>query len=57
MTTHSNYSLQNFSANNAKALTENSQPVLDFKYLQTDWTQVFHTVADLPIYTVYIDNK
>ena len=31
MTTHSNYSLQNFSTNNAKVLTENSQPVLDFK--------------------------
>ena len=30
MTTHSNYSLQNFSANNAKVLTENGQPVLDF---------------------------
>ena len=30
MTTHSNYSLQNFSTNNAKVLTENSQPVLDF---------------------------
>ena len=33
MTTHSNYSLQNFSTNNAKALTENSQPVLDFMAL------------------------
>ena len=32
MTTHSNYSLQNFSTNNAKVLTENSQPVLDFKF-------------------------
>ena len=31
MTTHSNYSLQNFSTNNAKVLTENSQPVLDFR--------------------------
>ena len=34
MTTHSNYSLQNFSTNNAKVLTENSQPVLDFIYYQ-----------------------
>ena len=33
MTTHSNYSLQNFSTNNAKVLTENSQPVLDFMAL------------------------
>ena len=33
MTTHSNYSLQNFSTNNAKVLTENSQPVLDFTYV------------------------
>ena len=32
MTTHSNYSLQNFSTNNAKVLTGNSQPVPDFKY-------------------------
>ena len=31
MTTHSNYSLQNFSTNNAKVLTGNSQPVPDFK--------------------------
>ena len=30
MTTHSNYSLQNFSTNNAKVLTGNSQPVPDF---------------------------
>ena len=34
MTTHSNYSLQNFSTNNAKVLTENSQPVLDFKGME-----------------------
>ena len=34
MTTHSNYSLQNFSTNNAKVLTENSQPVLDFIHRQ-----------------------
>ena len=33
MTTHSNYPLQNFSTNNAKVLTENSQPVLDFKFV------------------------
>ena len=33
MTTHSNYSLQNFSTNNAKVLTENSQSVLDFMAL------------------------
>ena len=31
MTTHFNYSLQNFSTNNAKVLTGNSQPVPDFK--------------------------
>ena len=31
MTTHFNYSLQNFSMNNAKVLTGNSQPVPDFK--------------------------
>ena len=30
MTTHFNYSLQNFSMNNAKVLTGNSQPVPDF---------------------------
>ena len=33
MTTHSNYSLQNFSTNNAKVLTGNSQPVPDFMAL------------------------
>ena len=33
MTTHSNYSLQNFSTNNAKVLAENSQPVFDFMAL------------------------
>ena len=32
MTTHSKYPLQNFSTNNAKVLTENSQPVFDFKF-------------------------
>ena len=32
MATHFNYSLQNFSMNNAKVLTGNSQPVPDFKY-------------------------
>ena len=31
MTTHFNYSLQDFSMNNAKVLTGNSQPVPDFK--------------------------
>ena len=31
MATHFNYSLQNFSMNNAKVLTGNSQPVPDFK--------------------------
>ena len=31
MTTHFNYSLQNFSMNNAKVLTGNSQPVPDIK--------------------------
>ena len=31
MTTHFNYSLQNFSMNNARVLTGNSQPVPDFK--------------------------
>ena len=39
MTTHSNYSLQNFSTNNAKVLTENSQSVLDFKYLKQKCTE------------------
>ena len=33
MTTHFNYSLQNFSMNNAKVLTGNSQPVPDFMAL------------------------
>ena len=33
MTTHFNYSLQNFSTNNAKVLTGNSQPVPDFMAL------------------------
>ena len=32
MTTHFNYSLQNFSMNNAKVLTGNSQPVPDFTF-------------------------
>ena len=35
MTTHFNYSLQNFSTNNAKGLTENSQPVLNFTLKNT----------------------
>ena len=30
MATHFNYSLQNFSMNNAEVLTGNSQPVPDF---------------------------
>ena len=34
MTTHSNYSLQTFSTNNAKVLTENSQPVFDFTVIR-----------------------
>ena len=33
MTTHFNYSHQNFSMNNAKVLTGNSQPVPDFMAL------------------------
>ena len=33
MTTHFNYSLQDFSMNNAKVLTGNSQPVPDFMAL------------------------
>ena len=33
MATHFNYSLQNFSMNNAKVLTGNSQPVPDFMAL------------------------
>ena len=37
MTTHFNYSLQDFSMNNAKVLTGNSQPVPDFNlYLPSD---------------------
>ena len=32
MTTHSNYSLQNFSTNNARVLTGNSQPVSEITY-------------------------
>ena len=34
MATHFNYSLQNFSMNNAKVLTGNSQPVPDFTIMQ-----------------------
>ena len=34
MATHFNYSLQNFSMNNAKVLTGNSQPVPDFIYVR-----------------------
>ena len=34
MATHFNYSLQNFSMNNAKVLTGNSQPVPDFRLEQ-----------------------
>ena len=41
MTTHSNYSLQNFSTNNAKVLTGNSQPVPDF---------TLHTVRVMRLY-------
>ena len=33
MTTHSNYSLQNFGMNNARVLTGNNQPVPDFMAL------------------------
>jgi hypothetical protein len=37
MTTHLNYSLQDFSMNNAKVLTGNSQPVTEIKSVDELW--------------------
>ena len=56
MATHFNYSLQNFSMNNAKVLTGNSQPVPDFKLLNPylEYGSRTHMVVDRRDYSVII---
>ena len=52
MTTHLNYSLQDFSMNNAKVLTGNSQPVPDFKPSKSSgalWKRPNFWILDLSV--------